>query len=251
MRCSRPQTALSPRVGSNGPAGPTPHHPLRGSFPSRGSRFFILFPTQFPRKTDTGDHRSPLRWDERQALSDVCTWRCRGDLCSPANLHLKTSQFTAMKKTPGRLPSRPALLIQLNLRQQSRAVERTPGMHPYQTFTSARNRKPRVWARRPSAGRGEVGVQRESRGDRCGVPPDSLWPERSGAPHQHPYANRESKKHGSARAANGYPSGPSGHLPSAEGRQVKENEANRGPTHTREPLWVSLPPVLWQEIGVL
>ena len=91
------------------------------------------------------------------------------------------------------------------------------------SFTERAKPQTRVWARRPSAGRGEVGVQRESRGDRCGVPPDSLWPERSGAPESVPYANRESKKHGFARAANGYPSGPSGHLPSAEGRQVKES----------------------------
>ena len=69
------------------------------------------------------------------------------------------------EKTPGRLPSRPAFFIQFNLRQQSRAVERTPGMHPYQTFTSAPNRKPGSGP----AGPAREGGRWESRGNHGGT----------------------------------------------------------------------------------
>ena len=167
MRCSRPQTALFPQSRGNGPAGPTPHHPLRGSFPSRGSRFFP-FLKQFPRATGTGDHRSPLqRYETLQRLrSSLLKKKKRQGGQGPPGLADPT-EMTASKQG-GRKDARNASVPNFYERAKP------------QTW---------VWARRPSAGRGEVGVQRESRGDRCGVPPDSLWPERSGAPHQHPHAN--------------------------------------------------------------
>ena len=145
MRCSRPQTALSPQYkGSNGPAGPTPHHPLRGSFPSRGSLFFSLSP-----KIPTSN------WYGRSQIAPT-------EVRNPSTA---AKQPPEKEKTPGRLPSRPAFLIQLNSRQQSRAVERTPGMHPYQTFTSAPNRKPGSGP----AGPAREGGRWESRGNHGGT----------------------------------------------------------------------------------
>ena len=144
MRCSRPQPALSPQYkGSNGPAGPTPHHPLRGSFPSRGSLFY------FSSHTNTTSN-----WHGRSQIAPT-------EVRNPS---------TAAKQPPetfkqGRLISRPAFLVQFNSRRQSRAVERTPGMHPYQTCKSAPCRKPGSGP----AGPAREGGRWESRGNHGGT----------------------------------------------------------------------------------
>jgi hypothetical protein len=118
------------------------HHTRKGS----QKQGIIPFPTQFSRATGTGDHRSPLqRYETLQRLrSSLLKKKKRQGGQGPPGL-ADSTEFTASKQG-GRKDARNASVPNF--------YERT---------------KPqtRVWARRPSAGRGEVGVQRESRGDRC------------------------------------------------------------------------------------
>ena len=143
MRC-RPRRAVTPAQGNNAVCGRL-HLITRfaGASP-QGEAVFISHSHAIPTSN----------WHGRSQIAPT-------EVRNPS---------TAAKQPPetfkqGRLISRPAFFIQLESRQQSRAVERTPGMHPYQTFTSEQNRKPGSGP----AGPAREGGRWESRGNHGGT----------------------------------------------------------------------------------
>ena len=121
MRC-RPRRAVTPAQGNYAVCGRL-HLITRFAGASPQGEAVFIFPS----------HTIPMsNWCGRSQIAPT-------EVRTPSTA---AKQPPEKEKTPGRLPSRPAFLVQFNLRQQRRAVERTPGMHPYQTFTSALNRKP-------------------------------------------------------------------------------------------------------------
>ena len=68
---------VTPQRRGNGPAGPTPHQSPSVTASPQGEAFYVPFHQHhyFQLAAETGDHRSPLRQDERLALSKVA-FRC-------------------------------------------------------------------------------------------------------------------------------------------------------------------------------